>query len=382
MKTLTHNRRDILRAFGGAFGSAAMLLTAPQALGQSAPSASSTLGSPDLGVGVLYCGDRADFGFNQAHAEAARALTGLPGLRLEEREHAADTLAATAEELVGPEGCRIVIVTAAGGALPGLLAQADAHRDAVFLFSGAPLDRDRLPINTGFFEGYLEEAQHISGLVAGYASRGKTIGLVASHPAPDVLRCVNAFALGARRADSATALRVAFVGEAATPRQVAEAARALADGGADVLAAQLDGARPVCEVAEAHGILCCGLHTDLSAFAPQGFLTGAEWAWEKAYAETVALIAAGKPWKHLRQGGFDQGFVRNTAYGPAVGVEARAHADAARMQLANGNAAVFRGPIQDNTGRTVVAKGKALRGGDAELGRMVWLADGVTEVGR
>ncbi|WP_052584563.1 BMP family ABC transporter substrate-binding protein [Azospirillum baldaniorum] len=335
-----------------------------------------------MGVGVLYCGDRADFGFNQAHAEAARALTGLPGLRLEEREHAAGTLAATAEELVGPEGCRIVIVTAAGDALPGLLAQADAHRDTVFLFAGAPLDRERLPINTGFFEGYLEEAQHISGLVAGYASRAKTIGLVASHPAPDVLRCVNAFALGARRADSATALRVAFVGEAATPQQVAEAARALAEGGADVLAAQLDGARPVCEVAEAHGILCCGLHTDLSAFAPQGFLTGAEWAWERAYAETVALIAAGKPWKHLRQGGFDQGFVRNTAYGPAVGVEARAHADAARMQLANGNATVFRGPIQDNTGRTVVAKGKALRGGDAELGRMVWLADGVTEVGR
>ena len=374
MKTLTHNRRDVLRSFGGAFGAAAMLLTAPQALGQAVPA---------LSVGVLYCGDRADFGYNQAHAEAARFLAGLPGLRLEEREKAAGTLAATAEELVGPQGCRVVIVTAAGAdALPELLAQADAHRDTVFLFSGAPLDRDRLPVNTGFFEGYLDEAQHISGIVAGYASRAKTIGLVASHPAPEILRCVNAFALGARRADAATALRVAFVGETATPQKIAEAARALAEGGADVLAAQLDGARPVCEVAEAHGILCCGLHTNLSAFAPQGFLTGAEWAWEKAYAETVSQIATGKPWKHLRQGGFDQGFVRNTAYGPAVGVEARAHADAARMQLANGNSAVFRGPVLDNTGRTVVAKGKSLRGSDAELGRMVWLADGVTEVGR
>ncbi|NUB17567.1 ABC transporter (substrate-binding protein), partial [Azospirillum brasilense] len=195
--------------------------------------------------------------------------------------------------------------------------------------------------------------------------RAEAIGLRAPHPAPAGLACGTAFRLGARRAHSAPALRVAFGGEAATPRQGAEAARALADGGADVLAAQLDGARPVCEVAEAHGILCCGLHTDLSAFAPQGFLTGAEWAWEKAYAETVALIAAGKPWKHLRQGGFDQGFVRNTAYGPAVGVEARGPADAARMQLANGNAAVFRGPIPGKTGGAGVAKGKGRAGGEA-----------------
>jgi len=367
MMRMTHNRRAVLKAFGAA----AVMLAAPDAL-CDAP----------LGVGILYGGSRTDFGYNQAHAEAARALAALPGLRLEERENAAGDLPAAAEELVGGKGCRILIVTAAGDALPTLLAQADANRDTAFLFCGAPLDETRVPVNVGFFEGFLDEAQHISGIVAGYASRAKAIGMVASHPSPAVLRCVNAFALGARRADSAATLRVAFVGEGAGPQAVAEAARALVAGGVDVLAAQLDEPRPVCEVAEASGILCCGVHTDLSAIAPQGFLTGAEWSWGRAYADTVALIAAGKPWRHQRQGGFDAGFVRNTAYGPAVAVEARAHADAARMQLANGNSAVFRGPILDNTGRTVVPKGKILRGADPALDRMIWLAEGVSEVGR
>ena len=366
MTKTTHNRREVLTAFGAA----AALLAAPGALA-----------TQPVGVGVLYAGSRGDFGYNQAHAEAARALAALPELRLEERENTAGSLATAVEELVGGRGCRIVLVTSPGDALADLLAQADANRDTAFLLCGSPADAERLPVNVGFFEGFLDEAQHIAGIVAGYASRAKAIGMVASHPAPAVLRCVNAFALGARRADPAVVLRVAFVGEGASPPSVAEAARALVAGGADVLAAQVEGPRPVCEVAEESGVLCCGVHTDLSAVAPQGFLTGAEWAWGRGWAETVSLIAAGKPWRHLHQGGFDRGFVRNTPYGPAVAVEARAHADAARMQLANGNAAVFRGPILDNTGRTVLPKGKVLRGSDPALDRMVWLAEGVSEVG-
>lgn len=367
MTKITHNRREVFKGFGAA----AMLLAASPALGDG-----------PMGVGVLYGGSRTDFGYNQAHADAARAVAGLPGIRLEEREDTAGHLAALAEELAGSRDCRAVFVTAPGDALPGLLAQADANRDTAFLLCGAPMDEARLPVNVGFFEGFIDEAQHISGIVAGYSSRTRHVGLVASRPVPAVLRCVNAFALGARRADPSIAVRVAFVGDGASPMAVAEAARGLVEGGVDVLAAHIDQPRPVCEVAEASGVLCCGVHTDLSAIAPQGFLTGAEWDWARAYTDTVARLAEGKPWPRKRQGGFGAGLVRNTAYGPAVPVDARAHADAARMQLANGNAAVFRGPIHDNTGRLVVAKGKALTGQDPALDRMVWLAEGVNDVGR
>jgi simple sugar transport system substrate-binding protein len=81
------------------------------------------------------------------------------------------------------------------------------------------------------------------------------------------------------------------------------------------------------------------------------------------------------------RGGFNAGYVRNSPYGPGVVLEARAHADAARMQLANGNASVFRGPVIDNTGRTVVPKGQSLAVPDPALERMIWLADGIVEVG-
>ena len=366
MAETSYNRRKVLQGVGAA----ALALTAPAARA-TAPT----------GVGVLYEGHRADFGYNQAHAEAARALLSLPGIRLEEVEAEPGRLPAAVEELTRARGCRIVFVTAPGDGLMTLLAQADAHRDTAFLLCAAPLDDTRLPVNVGFYEGFLNEAQHISGIVAGYASPRKQIGFVASHPAPTVLRCVNAFALGARRADPNTAVRLAYTGLDADPQSVAAVARSLVASGVDVLVPQLDRPRPVLEAAEAAGILCCGVHTDQSAIAPQGFLTGAEWSWAQLYSDIVKKIIAGEPWPRVLRGGFRDGYVRNTAYGPAVGVDARAHADAARMQLANGNASVFRGPVVDNTGRTVVAKGQSLAVPDPALERMVWLAEGVVEVG-
>lgn len=343
-----------------------------------APSLS--LGAQDaapLRVGFVYDGPRADFGAVQAHADAAHAVATLPGVRVEEMETTAATVPAAAEELAGGRGCRIVFITAPGDSLPRLLAQAEAHPGTVFLLCGAAYADGRLPDNVGVYDAYMDEGQHIAGIIAGYASRTKRVGLVAAESSPRVLRCINAFALGVRRADPTVSVRLALVGTMPTPDAVAAAAKALVGDGADVLSGQLASVRPVCEVAEAGGVRCCGLHVDLSALAPEGFLTGTQADWARVCADTVRLVQAGQEWERVRLGGFGRGHVRSTPYGRGVAVEARAHADAARMQLANGNAAVFRGPILDNTGRVALAKGKALKSDDPALDRLVWLAEGV-----
>jgi len=356
----------VLTGLGLGFGAA---LLPPSLRAQDAPAA--------LRVGFLYDGPRADFGAAQAHADAARAVATLPGIRVEEIESAAAGLPAAAEELAGGRGCRVVFVTAPGDSVPALLAQAEAYRDTTFLLCGGALADLRLPDNVGVYDAYMDEGQHIAGIVAGYASRSKTVGLVAAESSPRVLRCVNAFALGVRRADPSVGVRLALLGAEPSPEAVAAAAKGLVADGADVLSGQLASVRPLCEVAEASAVRCCGLHVDLSALAPEGFLTGTQPDWTRIYADTVQRIQSGRPWERVRRGGFGSGFVRSTAYGAGVGVEARAHADAARMQLANGNAAVFRGPILDNTGRVALAKGKALKSDDPALDRLVWLAEGV-----
>jgi simple sugar transport system substrate-binding protein len=369
----TVTRRRVLTGLAQGLGGAALLSALPLRAHGAAP-------DTPLGVGFLYGGPRADFGITQAHADTARAIATLPGIRVEEIEATATGLPAAAEQLAGARGCRVVFVTAPGDSLPALLAQADAHRDTVFMLCGGEFADLRLPANVGVYDAYLDEGQHVAGIVAGYASRSRRVGLVAAESSPRVLRCVNAFALGVRRADPAVGVRLAFVGADAAPDAVAAAARALVADGADVLSGQLNSVRPLCEVAEAAGVRCCGLHVDLSALAPEGFLTGTQPDWTRICADTVLRIQSGRPWERVRRGGFGSGHVRSTAYGRGVGVEARAHADAARLQLANGNAAVFRGPITDNTGRTALAKGKSLRSDDPALDRLVWLLEGVEVV--
>ncbi|MCW2245767.1 simple sugar transport system substrate-binding protein [Azospirillum fermentarium] len=375
------SRRGFLAAAGAGAG---LVLAGSMPPGRAAGVDS---GAP-FTVGILYKGPRADFGYNQAHADAARHMAALPGVTLDEVEYDPGGRDAALAGLAGRGDCGLIVATRGGGAVSELLSQATAHPRTVFLIYGDGMEGMRLPSNVITYEGLLNEAQHISGLVAGYAGkrpgmRGRSIGFVAAARTPRALRSINAFALGVRRADPTATVRLAVVGDGATPEQVAEAAQALVHShGAEVLAGYLDSLRPVCAVAEANGVLCCGLHTNLSFAAPQGFLTGAEWEWGTFYAETAAAVRRGGGWPASVRGGFAAGLVRNSPYGPAVSAEARAHADAARMQLANGNAAVFRGPLTDNNGRVVLPRGKTLSSSDGALDSMAWLVDGVTDVSR
>lgn len=369
------DRRTVLAGLG-----AAALGTAMDMAEESAHAAAVKGG--ETVVGVVYAGQRDDDGYNRSHALAARALATLPDVRVLEQEAEDGGLAAAAGRLAGKYGCRLVVVTALDRSVRALLAAAQEAPEALFLLSGVMPGAERLPDNVALCGGFIDEAQHVVGLVAGYVSRSKRLGFVAAGRGPGVLRSVNAFALGARRAEPTVAVRVAFLDPDAGEDAAAVAGNALLKAGADTLAGHLRTVRPLCAMAEARGAFCCGLHTDLSELAPNGYLTGAEWNWARAEAVYVRAVREGRPWPKAVRGGLGAGLVRCGGFGPAVGAEARAHANAARFQLANGNAAVFRGPILDNAGRPVLPKGKALASDDPALDSLAWLAEGVSELGR
>ncbi len=73
-------RRRVLTDLAHGLGGAALLRASPlHAQGTGGP-----IPDTPLGVGFLYDGPRADFGSAQAHADAARAVATLPGIRVEE----------------------------------------------------------------------------------------------------------------------------------------------------------------------------------------------------------------------------------------------------------------------------------------------------------
>ena len=69
--------------------------------------------------------------------------------------------------------------------------------------------------------------------------------------------------------------------------------------------------------------------------------------------------------------------VRTSPYGAAVGEVARQQAEAARAQLMAGTFVIYKGPLQSNTGATMIPAGEELVQTDLRLESLDWLVAGV-----
>ncbi len=342
----------------------------------SAPEAKA---SDTLTVGFIYVGPKDDYGYNQAHAEGARELAKLPGVKIREEENVPETDAVqkTMESMISLDGAKLLFPTSFGYFDPHILAEAAKFPDVTFLHCGGLYDETKHPKNVGSYFGYIDEAQYVSGIVAGMTTKSNKLGFIAAKPIPQVLRNINAFTLGARSVNPKATTAVIFTGDWSMPVKEAEAANSLADQGVDVLTMHVDSPKVIVEQAERRGIYSCGYHASQAALAPKGYLTGAEWNWGKIYTQYVGYIREKKPYPHLLRGGFKDGFIKMSPYGAAVSEDAKKKADDAKAKLTAGTLVIYQGPLNDNAGKQIIAPGAALVQTDVSLEKMAYLVEGV-----
>ena len=161
------------------------------------------------------------------------------------------------------------------------------------------------------------------GIVAGSTSKSGKLGFVAAKPIPQVLRNINAFTLGAQSVNPKITTQVIFTGDWAMPVKEAEATNSMIAQGVDVVTCHVDSPKVVVETAERAGIYTCGYHCNQAKLAPKGYLTGAEWNWERIYVDMVETMKKGKAPGNFVRGGLKEGYVRTSAYGPAVSAAAQ-----------------------------------------------------------
>jgi len=329
-------------------------------------------------IGFIYVGSRDDYGYNQAHAQGAAALKKIPGLKVVEEEKVPETDAVekTMESMINLDGASLLFPTSFGYYNPHVLKMAGKFPKLRFQHCGG-LWSDKDPTNAGSYFGYIDEAQYISGIVAGYSSKTGKLGFVAAKPIPQVLRNINAFTLGARLANPKATTQVIFTGDWSMPVKEAEATNSLIDQGVDVLTCHVDGPKTMVENAARRGAMVCGYHVNQSPLAPKAYLTGAEWNWEALYPKFVKMIAAGETIPNFYRGGLKEEIVKVSPYGEAVSAEARKHADDIKAKLTAGDYVIFKGPITDNKGNTVITAGTERGQKDPELEKMDYLVEGV-----
>jgi simple sugar transport system substrate-binding protein len=227
-------------------------------------------------------------------------------------------------------------------------------------------------VNARYYEG-----RYLAGIAAGRMTRTHVAGYVAGFPIPEVLQGINAFALGMRSVDPQAQVRVVWLNAWFDPPRERDAAMAVFDQGADVVAFHT-ASTAVMTAAQQRGKLAIAYHSDMRFAAPDAQVLAVTHHWGDYDTRRAREVLAGT-WKPTNVwGGVRDGMVRVKHFGPKVPAAVREEVLARQRDIASGRLQPFAGPIADNEGRTVIARGSALS--DAQILGMDYLVAGV--VGR
>jgi basic membrane protein A len=297
-------------------------------------------------VAFVHVGPTEDKGWSWAHDQGANYLkANMPGVEL-------TTLESIPE---GPDSQRVFEDLAADGNVlifgtsfgygDAMLAAAANFPDVTFMHGTGYLTSD----NMGNYFGAAEEGRYLSGMAAGARTESNLIGYVAAFPIAEVLRGINAFTLGVREVNPDAEVQVVWTSEWVAPAVEGDAAQALLDAGADVIAMHQDTTAPGLK-AEAAGAGWVGYNTDMSEFAPNAWLTAPIWDWGPYYLKTAQQVQDGTWVPEAFYGNMADGMVNLASFGPSVSDETKALIETRKQEIIEGTFDVFPDPIVNQAG--------------------------------
>jgi basic membrane protein A len=205
-------------------------------------------------------------------------------------------------------------------------------------------------------------------------TESNTLGYVGPYRIPEVVRNLNAFALGARSVNPDAEVHPVWTMDRFNPPAEREAAQALLDRGADVIARESDSIEPD-KLAQENGVYAIGYNVISQEVAPDAVLTAPVWDWGVYYKDTVEK-AYNDEWEpHSYWGRMADGLLDVAPFGDVVPQEVRDEVNAAKEQIMSGDLHPFTGPIRDNNGELKVADGERMT--DDALLSFNWLVEGV-----
>lgn len=228
--------------------------------------------------------------------------------------------------------------------------------------------------NVGSYFGRMYEARYLTGLVAGAMTKTKIIGYVAAHPIPEVIRGINAFAIGVLESNPEAKIYVRWTRSWHDAAKEKVITSELVDSDADIIAMHQDSPASQIE-AQKRGVYSIGYNQNMSSFAPKAHLTAPVWQWDVIYKYVVEKVLADN-WKSENiWWGLKQGAVDIAPFGPMVPDQLQKKILRRKQDIISGNFSVFNGPKKDQAGNIQIPKGK--RSTDEDLLSMDWLLENV-----
>ncbi|MBI4863483.1 MAG: BMP family ABC transporter substrate-binding protein [Candidatus Riflebacteria bacterium] len=335
------------------------------AAGSAAP------GGDTLNVAFVYVGPIGDGGWTFAHDQARQQLEKeFPFVKTAFLENVPE--GADAERVItqfAQKGYKIIFTTSFGYMDPTIKVAQRFPDVAFFHCSGYKRAK-----NVGTYFGRIEQSYYLCGLMAGMMTKKGKVGFVAPHPIPEVIRHINGFAIGFRKARPDGEVRVVWTNSWFDPGKEKEAALSLMDAGCDILATGADSVAPL-QAAQERGCLAFGYDSDGRRFAPRSFLTAPIWDWTVYYRKVVQEVKAGKWTAGDAFWGTETGLVKLAPYSDLVPAQVRQVVDQATEEIKSGKLKEFAGPLSRQDGSVAVPAGTVAT--DPELLSMNYFVQGV-----
>ncbi len=306
-----------------------------------------------LKVGFIYLGPVGDYGWTYQHEVGRKGLVKALGDKVETTylENVGEGPdAERAIEQLTRAGNKLIFTTSFGYMDPTLKV-AKRHPN-VFYEHATGFKRAK---NMSTYSGRFYEGRYIQGVIAGKMSKKGVLGYIASFPIPEVISGINATILGAQSVNPNIKVKIIWVNSWFDPGKEADAAKALADQGCDVLMQHTDSPAAM-QIAEQRHILAFGQDSDMIKFGPKSQLTSIIDNWAPYYVKRAKDVIAGT-WKSTDTwGGLNSKLVVMAPY-TNMPDDVKALAEKTQAAIEAGTLHPFKCPVVMQDGKTAECKG-------------------------
>ena len=327
--TRTISRREAIGAVGA---------TGIAALAGCAGGGSGGGDEADVRAAWVYNSEVGDLGWSWAHNEGRKAVADqFDWLETDYAESVAPGDAERVFRQYASDGYDIIFGCTFGYQDPMATVAAD-NPETLFEHNTGYTTRE----NMGRYMGRVYQARYLAGQAAGMMTEANSLGYVAAFPIAEVIRGINAYALGAASVNDAASIKVRWTNSWFDPPTESEAANALIDEGVDVMAQHQDSPAALAAAADAD-IWATGYDAPMQDQAGDNYLTSPIWHWEEFYGPTVEAVNDGEWEADAYWKGIDSGICSIDDWGPDVPQDVQDEVAATREEIVNDELDVWAG---------------------------------------
>ena len=247
-----------------------------------------SLFAKDISVGYVLVGPSNDGGWSMRHSDGFKSLTkhgyvveGVESVPEADSERVFKKLARKHD---------IVFATSFGYMEPMVRASAK-NKKTIFMHATGYKGNDK---NMDNYVCHSFQARYLSGIAAGMMTKTNKIGVVGSHPIPEIIRNINALTLGAQSVNPDIEVEIVWINSWFDPPKDMDAAKVLAEQGNDILFTTTDSPSVVTLAEKLDGVWSMGNDAPMGQFGPNSYITGMMFNWNLLYKHIVDQLAEGK----------------------------------------------------------------------------------------